>query len=107
MGSSKNLLMETSSLRPYGERMGRGGGEESGGEEGEGRRGGGEKGREKRMEVGGEGATNRLGPWTNRVWLVTKCKGGLLGVGPTKMATCLECADTQQHSMNLFQSGSE
>ena len=77
MGSSKNLLMETSSLRPCGE----------------GRRGGGEeKGREKRMEVGGDGATNRLGPWTNRVWLVTKCKGGLLGIGPTKMATCPECA---------------
>ena len=47
-------------------------------------------GRRGKEEV--EGATIRLGPWMNRVWLVTKCKEGLLGVRPTKLATCPECA---------------
>ena len=51
---------------------------------------GGEGEEGEREEV--EGVTNRLGPWMNRVWLVTKCQEGLLGVGPTKLATCPECA---------------
>ena len=72
MGSSKNLLMETSSLRPCGEKRGRGGGKERGGERGEG---------EEDEREGGEGATIRLGPWTNRVCLVTKCEEGLLEDG--------------------------
>ena len=68
IGSSKNLLMETSSLRPCGERRGRGGrgGKERGGEEkgdgGQEERGGEEERREKRMEEreGRELVTNRL-----------------------------------------------
>ena len=55
------------------------GGEEGGGE-GEGRRGGEGEGEEDERE-GGEGATIRLGPWTNRVCLVTKCEEGLLEDG--------------------------
>ena len=94
MGSSKNLLMETSSLRPCGEgRGGEGRGEERRRREEVDRkrgRGGEEKGEEDERE-GGEGAT-KLGSWTNRVWLVTKCKEGLSGVGSTKVATCPECA---------------
>ena len=68
--------------------------EEREGREGEGRgregRRGEEKGEEDERE-GGEGAT-KLGSWTNRVWLVTKCKEGLSGVGSTKVVTCPECA---------------
>ena len=71
----------------------RGGGDEERGEE--------EKEREKRMEEreGRELVTNRLDH--GRVWLVTKCKEGLSGVGPTKVATCPECAcltHYQKHS---------